>query len=210
MKKRILCFAAAAIMALSAVSASAATLPIPKNNADAFKLAESFYYDGLYYEAKDMLGYVKDVPEYEKPKAIEWTKRVDWAISRMEIKELLKEVKKYSNLGFYGLADDVINVLNARKDLIQEDYYTIRWWEEVIAAKLGKVTFVDSGSDAIRAVKYTKYKLASNREWFMPVKVENGYHVYVQTQLPGGGSANVAAFRVSVFGDVVEVPYGEF
>lgn len=45
---KITCLAAAAIMSVSAVSASAATLPYTANNNEAFTLCESLYYDGLY------------------------------------------------------------------------------------------------------------------------------------------------------------------
>ena len=203
LNKKIVCLSAAAIMAVSAVSASAATLPIPKDNNEAFKLAESFYYDGLYYEAKAELGWVNNNwIGYDAAKAAAWASKIDYAISRMEIQTLLKQVQQYNDAGRYADALATLAVLNSRTDLTQEDYYVISWWEGVINAKLNKVVEITTEQAAINAVKATGFKLTSEYEWFSPVKVATGYHVYVKTQLPGGGNKDVAAFRVSTAGDV--------
>ena len=211
LNKKVVCLSAAAIMAVSAVSASAATLPTPKDNNDAFRLAESFYYDGLYYEAKQELGWVNNnAPGYDAAKANAWAEKIDTAISRMEIATLLKQVQKYNDEGLYYEAAGTLAVLNARTDITESDYYSIRWWEGVIADKIAKLentapVVIRSGEAAINRVKSTGFKLTSDYEWFSPVKVDTGYHVYVKTQLPGGGSDNVAAFRVSTAGDVQRV-----
>ena len=208
LNKKIVCLSAAVVMAASAVSASAASLPIPKDNNEAFTLAESFYYDGLYYEAKEELGYVSNnAPGYDAAKAQAWAEKIDGSISRMEINALLKQVQQKHDAGLYYEAADVLDVLNARTDTTQNDYYSIRWWEGVVADKIAKLentepVVVRSGEAAINRVKATGFALTSNYEWFSPVKVADGYHVYVTTQLPGGGHEDVAAFRVSTAGDV--------
>lgn len=61
-----------------------------------------------------------------------------------------------------------------------------------------------TGEDAINCVKATGFKLTSDRERYMPVQVADGYHVYIQTRLPGGGYADVAAFSVKCLGGQTE------
>lgn len=205
---KIVSLAAAAIMAVSAVGASAATLPAPKNNNDAFWLAENFYYDGLYYEAKAELSKViNNNPGYDQAKADAWTAKIDGAISKMEKKALLDKVQSYNDKGLYYEAMAALNELDSRSDITLDDYYSIRWWEGVLVKKLAalgdaNVSVVNSAQAAINRVKATGFALTSDYEWFTTVKVDTGYHVYVQTQLPGGGSKDVAAFRVSTAGDV--------
>ncbi len=206
--KKMVCLSAAAILAVSAVTASAATLPIPTDNNDAFRLAESFYYDGLYYEAKAELSQVvNNAPGYDEAKAAAWNAKVDSAISAMEKAALLEKVRSYNDKGLYYEAKAVIDQLNSRTDITQNDYYSIRWWEDVIVKKIAAlgntdVAVVCSEQAAINRVKATGFALSSEYEWFSPVKVDTGYHVYVKTQLPGGGSKDVAAFRVSSKGEV--------
>lgn len=203
--KKIMTLSVAAVMAVSAVSASAASLPIPKDNNDAFRLAESFYYDGLYYEARAELDWVyNNNPGYDLAKAEAWAAKIDGAISRMEINALLKKVQQLNDAGLFYQAADVLAELNNRTDTTQSDYYSIRWWEGVIAEKIAKINTVVIRTEkaAINRVKATGFDLTSEYEWFSPVKVPGGYHVYVKTQLPGGGSKDVAAFRVSTDGDV--------
>ena len=119
----------------------------------------------------------------------------------------MKNVQKLHDAGLYYEAQAVINTLNARGDLTQDDFYSILWWEDVVADKIAalenkKKVVVCTEASAINRVKASGYALASNYEWFSPVKVANGYHVYVKTQLPGGGSKDVAAFRVYTDGTV--------
>ncbi len=205
---KITCLAAAAIMSISAVSASAATLPYTANNNEAFTLCESLYYDGLYYEAREALGKVDPNGAYYDANKVEaWKGKINYAIARWEIKSLLKNVQKLHDAGLYYEAQAVINTLNARGDLTQDDFYSILWWEDVVADKIAalenkKKVVVCTEASAINRVKASGYALASNYEWFSPVKVANGYHVYVKTQLPGGGSKDVAAFRVYTDGTV--------
>ena len=208
---KIVSLTAAAIMAVSAVGVSAANIPVPQNNNDAFWLAENFYYDGLYYEAKAELAKVtNNNPGYDQAKADAWTAKIDSAISTMEKKALLAEVQSYNDQGLYYEAWAALEKLDARDDITLDDYYSIRWWEGVLVKKLAAlgatdVTVVNSGQAAINRVKATGFDLSSDYEWFTTVKVDTGYHVYVQTQLPGGGSKDVAAFQVSVDGNVVRV-----
>jgi len=61
-----------------------------------------------------------------------------------------------------------------------------------------------TGADAIKCIEDTGFKLTSNRERYMPVQVSDGYHVYIQTLLPGGGYADVAAFSVKCLGGITE------
>ena len=206
--KKLLSLSAAAIMAVSAVSASAATLPTPKDNNDAFRLAESFYYDGLYYEAKEELAMVDDnAPGYDEAKAIAWAEKIDSTIAIMEKKNLLKLVQKYNDAGLIYEAAEVLDELNSRDDITLDDYYSISWWEGVIADKIAKLEnaeliVVRSGESAIQRVKAAGYKLTSEYEWYSPVKVDGGYDVYIKTQLPGGGSADVDVHFVNIAGEV--------
>lgn len=209
LNKKVIALSAAAVMALSAVGASAASLPIPKDNNEAFKLAESFYYDGLYYEAMGELGFVNpNAPYYDGNKQAAWAEKIANQISRMEIATLLDQVRDFYMSGLYYEAADKLDVLNARTDTTQSDYYSIRWWEETVAKKIAEleskpVVVVRSGAAAINRVKAEGYTLASEYEWFTPVKADGRWDVYVQTQLPGGGSKNVAAFNVYADGTVV-------
>lgn len=209
LNKKLISLSAAAIMALSAVGASAASLPIPKDNNEAFRLAESFYYDGLYYEAQGELDFVNPAsPYYDGNKKDAWAEKIAYKISRMEIATLLSKVEKLYGAGLYYEAAAVIDELNARTDTTQSDYYSIRWWEETVAKKIAElenkaVVVVRTGSAAINRVKAEGYTLKSEYEWYTPVKVGDHYDVYIQTQLPGGGYKDVAGFNVYVDGTVV-------
>ena len=205
---KIVSLTAAAIMAVSAVGVSAANVPVPQDNNEAFWLAENFYYDGLYYEAKAELAKVtNNAPGYDQAKAEAWAAKIDSAISAAEKKALFAKVQSFNDQGLYYDAKAALDELDARGDITLDDYYSIRWWEGVLVQKLAAlgakdVSVVNSAQAAINRVKATGFELSSDYEWFMPVKVDTGYHVYVQTQLPGGGSKDVAAFRVSTAGDV--------
>lgn len=209
LNKKVISLSAAAIMALSAVGASAASLPIPKDNNEAFTLAESFYYDGLYYEAQGELGFVDPTaPYYDGNKRDAWAEKIAYKISRMEIATLLGQVESLYQCGLYYEAAEKIDVLNARTDTTQSDYYSIRWWEETVAKKIAELehkacVVVRTGAAAINRVKAEGYTLTSDYEWYTPVKAEGRWDVYVQTQLPGGGSKDVAAFNVYADGTVV-------
>lgn len=72
------------------------------------------------------------------------------------------------------------------------------------AAANASSDLVLTGEDAINCVKATGFKLTSDRERYMPVQVTDGYHVYIQTRLPGGGYADVAAFSVKCLGGQTE------
>ncbi len=203
--KKIVAFAAAAVLALSAVGASAATVPVPADNAQAFELAESFYYDGLYYEAKQELEYVKDV-NYDGAKKTAWDNKISFAIDRMEIDTLLNKVETEYQKGEYSEALTALYAADSHFGKNQNDYYAIKYWEDTISAKLATApTSIDSGSKAILAVKQKGYTLTSDYERYVPVKVDNGYHVYIQTWVPGGDYKDVSGIKVAADGTVEKV-----
>lgn len=224
--KKIVALAAAAIMAISAVSASAATVPVPANANQAFTIAESFYYDGLYYEAKQELEYVQpNLPGYNEAKKNAWMDQVNLQIDRLEIAQHLDKVREYVDQN--RLLDALIELAQADAHFgkNESDFYSISYWQGVINEKLGlNSTVIDSAEKAVKAVmdvyvdvydttvtpnqwvgKKYLYRLSSSDEWYCPVRVWDGeyaYHVYVQTQVPGNGAKDVAAYRVRYDGTV--------
>lgn len=207
LNKKIICLAAAATMLTSAV-ASAATLPIPADNNEAFANAESFYYDGLYYEALGELNYVDaNGAFYDANKYAAWVNKINYAISRMEIENLLESVRTLYSAGMYYEALQGIDALNARTDITMTDYYSIRYWEDVVINKIWemlsvKVDAVRTGEAAVNRVKDAGYTLASEYEWYTNYAIDGGFVVNIKTQLPGGGSQDVAGFVVTTDGTV--------
>ena len=206
--KKIVCLAAAAAMSLSAVGASAAIVPQAGNAEEAFTMAESFYYDGLYYESWEALNQIaNNWPQYNENKRIAWQGRVQYAIKRLEVKDTLKRVSELADYGFYAPAQDVLAVLSVDPDLTQDEYYSVKWWEEYLAKKLATTkSVVLTGDDAIFCVSHSNGgKIDSDYEWYCPVKVGDGYHVYIQTYAPDGTIMNVAAWQVKTNGTTFQV-----
>ncbi len=199
---KFISLAAAAVLSLSAVSASAAALPVPADNNEAFAMAESFYYDGLYYEALGELNMVDpSKPYYDANKVAAWSAKINYEITRMEIAEHLDAAKWYYEAGNYTAAYN--EVLAAQSlNFNQSEYYSIRYWEETIINKVAELAYdalIDTECEAVIAVS-AQFPLMSEYEWYVPVKVDNGYDVYIQTQLPGGGKADVACINVTTDG----------
>ena len=213
--KKVTSVAIVAAMLLSAVSVAAVNVPQPKDNAEAYQLAEAFYHDGYYYEAQAELAKVDPNGYfYDANKQAAWMDKVNYKINRLAIQAILADVKKLnSELKF---AEGLVRLQDADKyDITSLEYYSLVWWENALTKNLNNPKYaakvaantavVKSGISAISKVKEAGYPLNSNYEWYSPVKVEDGYHVYIKTRTPSGVSENVAAFRVSADGTVLKV-----
>lgn len=199
--KKIASIAIAAAMSLSAISAGAVNVPTPADNAEAYALAEEFYHDGYYYEARaELLKVDENEWYYDANKQAAWLDQVNYKINRLVIQEILSDVKKLnSEHKFY---EGLVRLQDANAcDITANEYYSLAWWEAALAKNLidPKYAPASTGLKAIGIVK-ENYKINSDYEWYSPVKVEDGYHVYIKTRTPSGAIKNVAAFRVALDG----------
>ena len=77
--KKVTSVAIVAAMLLSAVSVAAVNVPQPKDNAEAYQLAEAFYHDGYYYEAQAELAKVDPNGYfYDANKQAAWMDKVNY------------------------------------------------------------------------------------------------------------------------------------
>jgi len=206
--KKICALLAAAAMSVSMISASAAVVPQASSPEEAFTMAESFYYDGLYYESWEMLDQVqRNWPQYNEAKRMAWQSRVQYQIKRLAVKDTLARVAALAERGFYAPAQAVLSPLTVDTELTQDEYYSVTWWEGYLADKLATTkTFVLTEDDAIFCVKNSAGgKIDSAYEWYCPVKVADGYHVYIQTYTPDGTIMNVAGWQVKTNGLTFQV-----
>ncbi len=205
--KKITSIALLAAMSFSAIGASArvVSVPQPKDNAEAYALAEAFYHDGYYYEAHDELLYVNPSgTDYDYLKQAAWLEKVNYKIDRMTIQQILADVKKLnSDLDFQGGLNRLADANNCTITALE--YYSLSWWENALKKNLADPKYaakavdsnavVTSGISAIGAIK-ADCPLNSEYEWYSPVKVDGGYHVYIKTRTPDGDAVDVAAYRV--------------
>lgn len=231
--KKLACLAAAAVMAFSAVSASALSVPTPKNNEEAYSFTKQFYNDGYYYEALDELKMV-DVDDiyYEPTKQAEWMEKVvtkinEWeakqraiadkkayAADRAAMKQLFADVTKLNKeLKF----EDALNLLYTAQNYTVAEYEYILWWEDALISNMnnpkyqttaGNPVIVKTKADAIWVVQKNGGVVNSNDEGYYAAKSGvsgYAYDVYVYTKLPGGGRADVAAFCVAADGSLIRV-----
>ncbi len=207
---------ASLVLAFSSLTASAAVyIPQPKDNNEAYAYALAFYKDGYYYEAKQELEKVNpQAPGYEPEKTAAWMKDIDakiekyhYDLTRIQVKEILANVKKYNSELKFGLALQELYKANDLAITVSE-YESLLWWETAVLKNLNSPKYapVNSNLTAINMVKANGYTLPSEYETYYAVKVAEGeWHVYITTRTPDGTRDNLAAFRVYSNGSVVKV-----
>ena len=160
--KKFGCAVAAVVMSISAVSVSAAiNVPTPKDNADAYRLAETFYRDGYYYEARAELQMINTNEfYYDANKQAAWMDKVNYKINRLAIKNIIAEAKKLnSELKF---ADGLAALEKANSyDITEDEYYLLIWWQNALTKNLNspKYNKVNSGAVITSGVKAPLFTL---------------------------------------------------
>lgn len=207
---------ASLVLAFSSLTASAAVyIPQPKDNNEAYAYALAFYKDGYYYEAKQELEKVNpDAPGYEPEKTKAWMEDIDakieqyhYDLTRIKIKEILANVKKYNSELKFGLALQEIYKANDYVITVSE-YESLLWWENAVKANMSSLKYapVNSNMSAIALIKADGQRLPSENENYYAIKVAaDEWHVYITTRTPDGSKENVAAFRVYANGTYVQV-----
>lgn len=187
LNKKILCAVLTGVMALSSVSAFAAVLPTTKDNAAAFDLMEKFYNDGLYYEAKEVLGRVVNAQQtYDLERKAMWDAKIDEKIEDWEITVLFNQVESR-----YYASD----INGARAALVQIPAYNLEYWQYAKLMSWAEIlNAIKYEYEAIVAVENFAGPLDDSSLYYSVVKVANGFDVYVKSY---NSSANLAAYNVN-------------
>ena len=169
--RKILSLTVAAIMAASAMSAVASAawnVPTPHNSDEAFVYAESFEWDGLYYEALAELDYVTDPSFYYQQKKAALQNDLLYKIERWEVKCAIDAIAtewQYKNVANTSAAIAYAKSLNYN----MTEFYTIQYWEGVLNDYIAKQAGIPVTSEASAIAKIKAAHpgiLQSENEWW--------------------------------------------